>query len=161
MIKFRQVKPVVDELLLLLFVISVGIICFVGMKWIEIAIHPSFLFIATAVVLLVIVGKYLSRIINWGVCAFFDYAFQRISVQKGIFKKQMPYYASSLLDTRTKSGVISKGMYYVVEIECAGVMHALLSTTYLQLEAEKEYSFRIAASSMIILEVDELRMRIC
>lgn len=156
MIKFRQIKSFVYELLILLFVLAVGTACLTELKWIEIVIHPNFLFIATAIVLLIVIGKYLSRIINWGIRAFFDYVFQRTCVQKGYYIKQLPFYASSLLDTRARNGVISKGMYYVVEIECAGALHTLLSSKYLPLEEGKEYSFKIAASSLIILEVEKI-----
>lgn len=157
MIKFRQIRPFIYELLVLLFVFSVGTLGFIKMKCIEIVVHPNFLFVVAVIVLLIAIGRYLSRVINWGVRAFFDFALQRVTVQEGFFEKQFPFCASSLLDTRTKDGNISKGMYYIIEIQSNGVVHTLLSTTYLTLESGKEYIFQIAASSSIILDVGEKR----
>lgn len=155
MIKFHQIKSFVYELLVLLFVFLVGTLAFIKTKCIEIVVHPNLLFVVAVIVLLIVIGRHLSRIINWGVRALFDFLLQRVAVQEGCFEKQLPFCASSLLDTRTKDGSISKGMYYIIEIRNNGVVNTLLSTTYLTLESGKEYIFQIAASSSIIIDVVE------
>ncbi len=64
MIKFHQIKSFVYELLVLLFILLVGTFGLFNMKWIELVIHPNFLFIIATVIILIIVGRYMSQIVN-------------------------------------------------------------------------------------------------
>lgn len=155
MIKFHQIKSFVYELLVLLFVLLIVLLSFFKMKWIEVVVHPNFLFTIAVVILLITIGRYMSRIVNWGIRAFLDFALQRVTVQEGCFENQLPFCASPLLDSRTVDGSISKGMYYMIEIQCKDKTCTFLSTTYLNLEYKKEYVFHVASSSSVILDVVE------
>ena len=152
MFKFKIIKPFVEEMLILFFVVVGVTVGLLSGKFIEITIKPHLLSITASVIVIGLFLFLFSRVINLGVKAIIDYIFQRTKTGSYVLIKELPYRASVFSEKFTADADRSYGMYYLLQMKKDDKVLCFISSSYLDLKTGKEYIIKSAASSCIVLD---------
>ena len=151
MIKFKTIRPFIEELAVLLFVVFLIIEGFLFTNLVEIKIKAHYL----TIVAIAIVGVYFFslfyNVVNLGLKALFDYIFQRTTTEKFTFIKQEPIRASGLLEKYNRKGQKIRCIYHLINVKKENDLYTFWSSNYADLIEGKVYEITFATSSGILL----------
>lgn len=129
---------------------------------IEIKIDINFLTIGFILILVVYVIQLFNEIVATGIRAMLDLIFKNYITLKAVFIDQLPIRSNSLsekiiLDKNSHKVIRTRRTYFKIVIQCHGKYLVFISQEYLEIEKGKKYLFLIAATSQIIVSVDEIK----
>ena len=133
--------------------IVILVLCLVTQNIMVVSIKVNILSIASIVLGIIIVGRYSCRITNWGVRAILDIMFDNSVLVEGTIIACTPFRASSLTDSRTKEGTISRGFYYIVQVKRGEETINLLSTAAILPAHWENCHIDIGKFSSVILSI--------
>lgn len=149
--KFKMIKPFVIEFVTFVFVISTICIALLVGNYIEIIFHMHLLTVTAVVIILASLLSLFSRIVNTGVKALVDFAFQSTKEDVYVFLNEQPYLASIFTEKFGHKHERYVGMYYLIHLKKGKEICTLISASYVDFVEGKTYRVKSGRSSNIFL----------
>lgn len=148
---FKKIKPLVIEMITFVFAVCVILVALTVGKFIEVHINAHLLTIVSIIIVFTLLISSFSRIVNLGVRALTDFAFQHTIEDVYVFLNIQPYKASVFTEKFGPNHERSIGMYYLVHLKKGQQMYTLISPLYVELVAGKTYRIKSGRSSHVFL----------